>query len=111
MELEEAPDGNPNGTRSASSADHHRLGGYLDRRGLEGARRAGGPRGLLLGFAKIESTAETILEAAQRAIDLADKVPTEESRANEDFDRLQELADEDGFVSPALWWTEANRGR
>src|SRR5450755_2638248 len=45
MELEEAPDGNPNGTRSASSADHHRLGGYLDRRGLEGARRAGGPRG------------------------------------------------------------------
>ena len=45
MELEEAPDGNPNGTRSASSADHHRLGGYLDRRGLKGARRAGGPRG------------------------------------------------------------------
>ena len=45
MELEEAPDGNPNGTRSASSADHHRLGGYRDRRGLKGARRAGGPRG------------------------------------------------------------------
>ena len=46
MELEEAPDGNPNGTRSASSADHHRVGRYLDRRGLQGARGAGGRAGV-----------------------------------------------------------------
>ena len=45
MELEEAPSDNPNGTRSASSADHHRVGRHCDRRGLESAGRAGRPRG------------------------------------------------------------------
>ena len=44
MELEEAPNDNPNGTRSASSADHHRVGRHVDRRGLKGAGRACGSR-------------------------------------------------------------------
>ena len=45
MELEEAPSDNPIGTRSASSADHHRVGRHRDRRSLESAGRTGRPRG------------------------------------------------------------------
>jgi len=45
MELEEAPRDNPNGTRSASRADHHRVARHRDRRSVEGAGRAGRPCG------------------------------------------------------------------
>ena len=50
MELEEAPNDDPNGTRSASRADHNRVGRHVDRRGLESAGRAGRPCGRLARF-------------------------------------------------------------
>lgn len=70
---------------------------------------------VLLGFETIESTAEAILEAARRTIDLIDlaeeRVRSEDSGTDEEWPRLAELADKDGFVSPALAWSELNRGR
>jgi hypothetical protein len=66
---------------------------------------------VLLGFATIESTAEAILEAAQRTIDLAEGwVRSEDLGNDEECDRLAKLADDDGFVTP-LTWSELNRGR
>lgn len=67
---------------------------------------------VLLGFQTIESTAETILESAQRTVELAqEQVAGEGPGTDEEHQRFAELADEDGFVNPAAAWTELNRGR
>lgn len=66
---------------------------------------------VLLGFETIESTAEAILEAAQRTTELAEEgARTEGSGNDKECRRPAELADSEGFVSPALAWSELNRG-
>lgn len=64
---------------------------------------------VLLGFQTIESTAEAILEAAARTIDLAEQKMQSEDSETDAEQRFGELADKDGFVSPALAWSELNR--
>jgi hypothetical protein len=65
---------------------------------------------VLLGFATIESTTEAILEAAQRTIELAARRP-KDLGDDVECERLAELADDDGFVAPAVAWSELNGPR
>jgi hypothetical protein len=62
---------------------------------------------VLLGFQTIESTAEAMLEAAEQSVELADRLRRQGS-STEQIDLPPGLADEDGFVDPALWWSIAN---
>ena len=80
-------------------------------------RRRGFRRGLLLlhevllGFATVESTALQMLEAARPTVDLHYELDPGKLGPDVDYDRLQALADEDGFVSPDLAWAASNSVR
>jgi hypothetical protein len=66
---------------------------------------------VLLGFATIASTAEAMLEAAMRTMDVGGEFWDPDSSSDQGIDWLTELAGEDGFVDPVLAWAELNRRR
>jgi PDZ domain-containing protein len=65
---------------------------------------------VLLGFQTIESTADSMLEAASRTVDLVEELGEPEGSMT-DAEALERLADARGFVDPVLAWRELNAAR